>query len=96
MERRRYLIAYDIPDDKRRARVFKACERQADHTQYSVFMAELDEQELVALQSELDEIINSAEDQILFADLGLASRDAGRIIAVLGRPYEPPVRGIVV
>ncbi len=94
--RRRYLVTYDISDDKRRDEVFKLCRQQGDHTQYSVFIAELDHRELIAFQSALDGFIHRDEDQILFADLGLADREAGRIIASLGKPYQPPIRALVV
>ncbi len=39
--RRRYLITYDISDDKRRARVFKSLRNRGDHLQFSVFLCEL-------------------------------------------------------
>jgi len=94
--RRRYLVTYDIADDKRRTAVFASCRQQGDHTQYSVFLAELDARELVVFQAELDALIHHAEDQILIADLGPADRDAGRIIASLGLPYDPPSRALVV
>lgn len=96
MSRRRYLITYDIADDKRRAQVFATCHQHGDHTQYSVFVAELDDREVVTVQSELDSLIHHVDDQILIADLGPADRDAGRIIASLGRPYDPPTRALVV
>ena len=96
MSRRRYLVTYDIADDKRRDEVFKLCRQQGDHTQYSVFIAELDQRELIAFQSELERHIHRDEDQILFADLGLAEHDSGRIIASLGKPYEPPIKALVV
>lgn len=94
--RRRYLVTYDIADDKRRNEVFKLCRQQGDHTQYSVFIAELDARELISFQAELDEFINAREDQILFADLGPAEREAGRIIGSLGKAYDPPIRALVV
>jgi CRISPR-associated protein Cas2 len=95
-QRRRYLVTYDIADDRRRASVFTLCRQQGDHTQYSVFVAELDDRELIAFQAELASMIHHSEDQVLFADLGPAEREAGRIIASLGRPYEPPIRALVV
>jgi CRISPR-associated protein Cas2 len=94
--RRRYLVTYDIADDKRRDQVFRSCRQQGDHTQYSVFVVELDDAELIAFQSELEGLIHRDQDQILFADLGLAKWEAGRIIASLGRVFEPPIRGVVV
>ena len=94
--RRRYLVTYDIADDTRRNEVFKLCRQQGDHTQYSVFIAELDQRELIVFQSDLEQFIHRDQDQILFADLGLAEREAGRIIASLGKPYQPPIRALVV
>ena len=95
-DRRRYLVTYDIADDKRRTAVFAVCRQQGDHTQYSVFITELSARELVVFQAELDGLIHHDEDQILLADLGPAEREAGRIIASLGRVYEPPTRALVV
>jgi CRISPR-associated protein Cas2 len=96
MTRRRYLITYDVADDRRRNRVFRALEAQGDHTQYSVFVADLTDRERIALEAELESVIHRDEDQVLFADIGLADRDAGRVIGALGRPYEPPTRALVV
>lgn len=96
MSRRRYLVTYDVADDKRRAELFELCRQHGDHTQYSVFLAELNSRELVAFQAAADAIIHHQADQVLIADLGPALLDAGRIIASLGRAYSPPVRVIVV
>lgn len=94
--RRRYLVTYDIADDRRRTQVFQACRRQGDHTQYSVFIAELDSTELVRFQAELEGLIHRNDDQVLIADLGPALADTGKIIACLGRAYLPPTRVLVV
>jgi len=94
--RRRYLITYDVASDRRRAQVFAACRQQADHTQYSVFIAELSDRELVVLQGIIESLIHVDEDQVLFVDLGPSERAAGGIIASLGRPYQPPTQCIVV
>jgi len=94
--RRRYLITYDIGDDRRRGKVFDVCHQEGDHTQYSVFVADLSARELVALQAAIEPVINHDEDQVLIADLGPTESGAGRVIASIGRPYEPPVRALVV
>ncbi|HUT57607.1 MAG TPA: CRISPR-associated endonuclease Cas2, partial [Phycisphaerae bacterium] len=39
--RRRYLVTYDISDDKRRDLVFKTLRDRGDHVQFSVFLCEL-------------------------------------------------------
>lgn len=95
-DRRRYLVTYDIADDKRRSGVFSVCQQNGDHTQYSVFITEFNARELIAFQAELDGLIHHHEDQILIADLGPSEREAGRIIASLGRTFEPPTRALVV
>jgi CRISPR-associated protein Cas2 len=48
MERRRYLVTYDISDDKRRDQVFQTLRDNGDHAQYSVFFCELTPRELVS------------------------------------------------
>lgn len=94
--RRRYFVTYDISDDKRRAKVFKALEREGDHVQYSVFTCDLNQQELVRLTAELREIIHHREDQVLLLDLGNADRLPDSFISAVGRAYQTPCPPIVV
>jgi len=53
--RNRYLIAYDVSDDKRRARVFKTLMGNGDHAQFSVFFCDLNDVELLKLKGILAE-----------------------------------------
>ena len=96
MERRHYVVTYDISDDRRRTDVFRTLLGQGDHAQYSVFFCELTDQELVNLRSRLRSFINAAEDQILIVDLGRATRSLDVGIECIGRAYEPPVKTLVV
>ncbi len=96
MARRRFLVTYDISDDRRRDRVFKALRDVGDHVQFSVFLCCLNERERVTLRGRLDELIDHREDQVLSVDLGPATLDADRCISTLGRAYRPPGRVIVV
>lgn len=96
MERRNYVVTYDISDDRRRTDVFKTLLGQGDHAQYSVFFCELTDEELVKLRSRLRLLINSAEDQVLIVDLGRATRPLDAGIECIGRPYDPPVKTLVV
>lgn len=59
-----YLIAYDIPNDKRRTKLHKTLCGFGQWTQYSFFECFLDEKELVALEYRLKSIINEAEDNV--------------------------------
>lgn len=94
--RRRYLITYDIVNDKKRTKVFDICSSEGDRVQYSVFIAELNEMELIKLKGEINGYINSKTDQVLFVDLGASKRDSLEIISSLGRRYEPPTRSVVI
>jgi CRISPR-associated protein Cas2 len=88
--RRRYLVSYDVADDKRRDLIFKKLRDQGDHAQYSVFFCELTLRELIALKFALQAVLHHTEDQIMILDLGPATHALGDSLEVLGKPYEPP------
>ena len=47
--RNRYIVTYDITDDRRREAVFKALRGFGDHLQYSVFRCDLSDRERVEM-----------------------------------------------
>jgi CRISPR-associated protein Cas2 len=47
MNRKRFLVTYDVSDDKRRTQIFKTLYAYGDHAQYSVFFCELSAREYV-------------------------------------------------
>ncbi len=96
MLRRRYLISYDIADDKRRDEVFKSLKDEGDHAQYSVFFCELDHRELASLRGRLAEAIHAREDQVMILDLGESDNPVESRLETLGKAYEPPARAMVV
>ena len=96
MSRRRYFVTYDVSDNKRRTRLFKILEGEGDHTQYSVFLCDLNHREYIRLRSEISDIINHDQDQVLFVDLGSSEKLPDAIINSIGRRYSPPVRIVVV
>ena len=59
-----YLIAYDIPDDKRRTKVHKILCGFGQWTQFSMFECFLDEKELITLRHRLDQILKPDEDNL--------------------------------
>jgi len=85
--RKIYLVSYDICDDKRLRKVFKTMRNWGDHLQYSVFECQLNSVDLLKLKSQLKEIINAAQDQVLFVDLGPAAGRGERVIEAIGKPY---------
>ena len=58
------LVAYDIPDDRRRTKVHRALCGFGQWTQYSIFECFLNDKEMVALRHRLDKILNPAEDNV--------------------------------
>ncbi len=93
---RRYVVSYDISDDKRRQKVFKALHGFGDHVQYSVFMCELSDTDLVRMRTLLRQLIHEREDQVLIADLGHADAPVSSRVRVLGRALLPPSRTVVI
>lgn len=87
MSRHRFLLTYDITNDRRRAKVHRALLDVGDWVQFSVFVADLSERELIQTRVKLRERINQDADQILFIDLGPAENDPLDRINALGRPY---------
>lgn len=63
-QRRPFLLAYDIADPKRLARVHRTVRREGIPLQYSVFLLYHKAAELDALLDRLDRIIQPAADDI--------------------------------
>ncbi len=59
-----YVVAYDIPDDRRRTRVHKILSGFGKWTQYSVFECFLSEKERVALMEKLKRVLKAREDSV--------------------------------
>jgi CRISPR-associated protein Cas2 len=85
--RNSYLVCYDISDEKRLRKVFKAMRGYGDHLQYSVFECQLTPMDLARCRNELAGLIHHDEDQVLFVDLGPAEGRGDRVITALGKPY---------
>ena len=64
-----YVIAYDIPDDKRRTKVHKLLSGFGKWTQFSLFECFLSRKELVLLRSKLAEHLEAAQDSVRFYPL---------------------------
>ena len=64
-----YVIAYDIPDDKRRTKIHKLLLGFGTWTQFSLFECFLTRKEMVLLHSKLAEHLIEAEDSVRFYPL---------------------------
>lgn len=64
-----YVIAYDIPDDRRRTKVHKILCGFGSWTQYSLFECFLSKKELVQLKAKLARHIEDTQDSVRFYPL---------------------------
>ena len=91
-----YVVTYDISDQKRWRRVYKKMRGFGDHVQYSVFVCELTDVDLVLMKQQLDELINHDEDQVLVVYVGPSGGRASKRFETLGKAFTYPERHAVV
>ena len=94
--RRRYLVAYDIREDKRLRRVHKTMKGYGWSLQYSVFICDLDSMELLAMRTDLGDIIHHALDSIAIVDLGAPGERGSECFQFMGLASRLPTSGPVV
>ena len=68
-ERQLYVVAYDIPSDRRRTKVHKILSGFGEWTQYSLFELFLSEKERILLISKLQPVLDPQEDSVRFYPL---------------------------
>lgn len=90
--RQTFVVSYDISCPKRLRRVYRLMRGWGDHIQLSVFRCEMNARELVELRSRLSALINNAEDQVLFIDVGPVEGRGSTSIRAIGKVYVPPER----
>jgi len=84
-ERQLYVVAYDIPSDRRRTKVHKILSGFGEWTQYSLFELFLSEKERILLISKLQPVLDPKEDSVRFYPLCAA---CVRRVETIGS--EPP------
>lgn len=84
-----YVIAYDIPDDRRRTKVLKILRGFGQWTQYSVFECFLSAKELILLHDRLRKQIRPDEDSVRFYPLCKAC--CAKVETVGGNKPENPI-----
>ena len=94
--RKRYLVAYDIREDKRLRRVHKTMKGYGWSLQYSVFICDLDIMELLAMKTDLGEIIHHGLDSIAIVDLGAPDERGSRCFSFMGVTAPLPNTGPVI
>ncbi|MCX7719354.1 MAG: CRISPR-associated endonuclease Cas2 [Candidatus Sumerlaeaceae bacterium] len=98
MQRRRYIVCYDIADERRLDRVHRCVKDFGYALQYSVYCCDLSELDRVRLFENLRNLIHRDEDRVLFIDLGLTDgqADLPDCVTFLGqKPQMPSVRRLI-
>jgi len=88
-----YIVAYDIPSDRRRTKVHKLLSGFGRWTQYSLFECFLSERELVQLQHRLDRLLRESEDSVRLYPL--CYKCIQRVITMGGAPPTEEMTYIV-
>lgn len=96
MKRRRYLVAYDISDPDRLARMGRRILAFGYRMQYSVYLCDLDASERVQLLRMVKDTINQRDDSVAVVDLGDVNRSPENRIEWVGRAYPPPPFGATI
>jgi len=94
--RRRFLVAYDIRDDRRLRQVHKTMKGYGWAMQYSVFICDLDAMEMTTMRTALTNIINHAIDAIAIVDLGSPVERGRKCFSFMGHATALPTTGPVV
>ena len=87
-DERVYVVVYDIADQKRWRKVFKAMKGYGRWLQLSVFQCRLTARRRVEMAAKLEHLIHRAEDHVIILDLGPADKVDPRVES-LGKSYEP-------
>lgn len=94
MGRRRYLVCYDIREDRRLRAIASCMEGYGERIQYSVFVCDLSDQEAVSLRTDVEARMKPAEDSVMVIDLGRAG-DSTRFL-FLGHHEKLPNNDAVI
>lgn len=94
MARRRYLVAYDIRDDRRLRSIAICMEGYGTRIQYSVFVCDLSDRERVLMRGDVEHLMKMSEDSVMVVDLGAAG-DGSRFL-FLGHHEKLPTPNAVI
>ena len=87
-----YLVCYDVCDPRRLRQVYKTMRAYGDHMQLSVFRCELAAADRVRMLTELEDIIQHNEDQVLIVPLGPPQGHNAISMETVGVPIAYPER----
>jgi CRISPR-associated protein Cas2 len=88
-----YVVAYDSPSDRRRARIHKTLSGFGQWTQFSLFECHLTDKQFVQLRQRLDRHLKAEEDSVRFYPLCAACLN--KVETVGGQAPSDPAALIV-
>ena len=80
----RYVLAYDVASDARRAQLAKTLESYGDRLQYSVFLVDTKPAKMLRLKATVTARLDLATDSLLICDLGPLTEGGTRRIQFIG------------
>ena len=86
--RSRFLLCYDVRDDRRLRKAARVAEAFGHRLQYSVFLCDLSDIERIRLEGDLADVLELAVDSVMLVDLGPAGTHSGRRFRWLGSRPE--------
>lgn len=90
-----YIVIYDISNQRRWRKVFKTLQGYGAWLQLSVFQCRLNKMRYLQLEAAVNELVNHAEDHILFLDLGPAENVTPKVKSI-GKKFVPVAHELVV
>ena len=85
--RNRYFVAYDVSDPQRLAKTYKKMNGYGEPVQYSVFMCDLNDSEIIIMREELERLLNLSEDRVLIINTGSTDK-SGDKVRTMGMPLN--------
>ena len=87
MARNRYFVCYDVRDPQRLLQTYKTMCGYGDRLQYSVFLCDLSDVELIMMRGDLEDVMNTKEDSLVIVNVGSVEKSGARIITI-GTSFE--------
>jgi CRISPR-associated protein Cas2 len=91
--RTRYLLCYDVRDERRLRRTIKVAESWGYRLQYSVFICDLSDVERAGLERDLGGVLHLDADRAMLVDLGVPGASSARRFRWVSQPAQLPVAG---
>jgi CRISPR-associated protein Cas2 len=94
-DERLFIVTYDIADQRRWRRVFKAMHGYGEWIQLSVFQCRLTRRRRAELETRLRELVKNGEDHVLLVDVGPANKTELAIESI-GKTFSKMERRAIV